>query len=678
MDAWREGTMAWELRPSIAGTTATGLFLALTLVRFDGVRRKPSQKVAPACWPAPINAATPRAWFEHDDLERIHPAQRRARARILSRWWRCGGRPMVLRNFSLTRLIALCAAGAIALASAPASAWEFAHGNRDNSGFANVATAPAGKGSVSVPGLGRFSPGAGPVVAPDGTVYLGTNEGKLIALHADGSPFWSRDIQPGQSIVASPAIASDGSIYVIGVRTVRDNRVDPPVTTVTSTLHHFNNTGAWLNQIAFPAHEESGPAAFGPPNIWRSGSAEAIMVTALYRHKYGGGHTVRLIAFSLTGQVLDDKVVISIAPQVVGGSGRPSWMDLSCLAPVVGWGVCLGASPYTPPPSGALLVKTPPAPGVGIFTFAGGGTPFILVSDHYKDLVGFTFSNQQLTEIFRVHDNDGFMRTPPMILPDGHTVIGVQGLERDNMGAELPVNGGRIAFAGPNGNKIAPVALDITTQAVPTRMADSRVAVVEGSGKVVILKDGKPFSGMNGAGRSIASAAASQTHLFVSGEDGFVTYDANSLAEVARFDWVGGGLNPPAIGPKGHVYAIASNILFVFPPPKPGMGTTVRQPQSGVTVATNPDPATTNPQEKIYDPPLTANGNRLFACEELDQDDCGKGDHRDIAKAFCAKQGFTQADDIDVDSRKVKAETLNGQFCSKNKCKVFDKIVCKM
>ena len=37
-------------------------------------------------------------------------------------------------------------------------------------------------------------------------------------------------------------------------------------------------------------------------------------------------------------------------------------------------------------------------PIVGIFTFAGGGTPFILVSDHYKDLVGYTFANQRLTE----------------------------------------------------------------------------------------------------------------------------------------------------------------------------------------------------------------------------------------------------------------------------------------
>ena len=90
----------------------------------------------------------------------------------------------------------------------------------------------------------------------------------------------------------------------------------------------------------------------------------------------------------------------------------------------------------------------------------------------------------------------------------------------------------------------------------------------------------------------------------MSGADGFVTYNTNSLAEVKRFDWVGGGLNPPVIGPKGHVYAIASNILFVFPPPKL-VNSTIKQPQSGMTIATNPDAGTT-PQEKLYDPPLTA------------------------------------------------------------------------
>jgi hypothetical protein len=587
---------------------------------------------------------------------------------------------MQLRVFPIVRVFCCCVAVAIALAShhPSARAWEFAHGNRDNSGFANVATAPAGKGSVSVPGLGKFAPGAGPVVANDGTVYVGTIEGKLIALHADGSPFWSRDITPGQSIVASPAISSDGSIYVIGVNRVRKYGADAPEDmTFVATLHHFNSTGAWLNQIAFPQHGGLGPAAFSPPNIWRSGSAEAIMVPTLYRNKLTGGHAIRLIAFSLSGQVLDDKVVINITPQVVGGSGRPGWVDASCLVPIAGWPMCLGWAEYGPFSAEGMLVKTPPAPGVGIFRFTGGGTPFVLVSDHYKDLVGYTFSNQRLTEAFRVHDNDGFMRTPPMILPDGHSMIGVQALTRDNIGAEIPVFAGRIIFAGPNGNKIAPVALDATVQAAPTRMADGRVALVDGYGKVIILKDGKLSSSMDGAGRSIASAAASQTHLFVSGEDGFVTYDTNSLAEVARFPWVGGGLNPPVIGPKGHVYAIASDILFVFRPPKL-VNSTIQQPQSGLTVATNPDPATTNPQEKLYDPPLTVGGNRLFACEELDQDDCGKGDHKEISLAWCQKEGYPKVKNYDVDSKKLKAETLDGRFCSKNKCKVFDTIACEM
>src|SRR6185312_8470585 len=67
-------------------------------------------------------------------------------------------------------------------------------------------------------------------------------------------------------------------------------------------------------------------------------------------------------------------------------------------------------------------------------------------------------------------------------------------------------------------------------------------------------------------GQSMASAAASRTHVFVSTTGAFATYDAKTMAEVGNFPWVGGGLSPPAIGPSGRVYAIASNILFIFPP----------------------------------------------------------------------------------------------------------------
>jgi hypothetical protein len=42
------------------------------------------------------------------------------------------------------------------------------------------------------------------------------------------------------------------------------------------------------------------------------------------------------------------------------------------------------------------------------------------------------------------------------------------------------------------------------------------------------------------------------------------------------------------------------------------------------------------------------------------------------------KQGYAQVKGYDVDGRKVKAETLDGRFCSKSKCKVFDSIACEM
>jgi hypothetical protein len=103
----------------------------------------------------------------------------------------------------------------------------------------------------------------------------------------------------------------------------------------------------------------------------------------------------------------------------------------------------------------------------------------------------------------------------------------------------------------------------------------------------------------------------------------------------------------------------------------------VAQPQAGA-VATDPAQPTSPQTSHLYHPPLTTNGNRLFACEELDQDGCGNGDYNTIALAFCQKEGFTQADHLDVDSHKVKAETLDGHFCSKNKCKVFDTINCHM
>src|SRR6185503_747355 len=115
-----------------------------------------------------------------------------------------------MRCFDRTigRVLASIAALAMVLGDgyAAAAGWERAHADGANSGFVDVVTAPAGKGSLSVPGLGSFAAGTGPVIAANGTVYLGTIEGRLIALKPDGGPLWSQQLDGRQSIMASPAI----------------------------------------------------------------------------------------------------------------------------------------------------------------------------------------------------------------------------------------------------------------------------------------------------------------------------------------------------------------------------------------------------------------------------------------------------------------------------------------
>lgn len=71
--------------------------------------------------------------------------------------------------------------------------------------------------------------------------------------------------------------------------------------------------------------------------------------------------------------------------------------------------------------------------------------------------------------------------------------------------------------------------------------------------------------------------AASLSYVYVATEDGLHTLDATATTVVQTFPWLGGGGWAPVIGPRGHVYAMASNVLFIFRPPRqlPDLGDVV-------------------------------------------------------------------------------------------------------
>ena len=51
-----------------------------------------------------------------------------------------------------------------------------------------------------------------PAIGADGTVYVGSCDGKVYALNPDGSLKWS--YTTGDSVYSSPAIGADGTVYV--------------------------------------------------------------------------------------------------------------------------------------------------------------------------------------------------------------------------------------------------------------------------------------------------------------------------------------------------------------------------------------------------------------------------------------------------------------------------------
>jgi hypothetical protein len=553
------------------------------------------------------------------------------------------------------------------IAMRPAAAWERAHADGANSGFADVTTIPAER-PRNVSGIGTFAAGAGPAIAPGGTVYLGNKEGQLMSFQPDGTRGWTQSITPGFSIVAAPIVDFQGSVYVVGTRRVRNEMTNPPLTRYDSNLYKFTAAGVLAWQTAFPNGFE-GPAVSATPNIWRiPGDSDIIIIPADYHNKLTGGYDTRLVAFSITGAIVGDVKVKSVVYQAYGTTDIPLWCQTTFT--ILG---CLLAPDFNPsgaPPNYDPATLLPPdtaapRPGVAVVKFQSAITPFILVSNQWQDFVAYSFDNRQFRELFRVHDENRVLLSPPMMLPDGHTIIATSG----------DGGKGRVVFLGPNGVNWPPIKGPVS-YAAATRLADGRVAIVERWRHMSILNGKTLERTVELPGESIAPAAASRNHVFVSTAGSFITYDPTTWVKLSEIFWMGGGTITPAIGPFGHVYGMASNVLFVFPPPQATAAPLVGEP-GGTKANTDPGQPPATVASQRFNGPVTSAGDRLFACQELDGDDCGKSASKAVALAFCQQKGFAMLDKFDTETRKGKAARLDGQLCSKNKCKVFDEIVCK-
>jgi hypothetical protein len=163
-----------------------------------------------------------------------------------------------------------------AMAAAPAAAWDQWHGDAANTGFVDTVTLPADVPVRKVSGIGPIAPGAGPVIGPDGTVYLATADGVLSAFMPGGDLKWRRSSSTGNAFRSSPAVSAQGDVvYVIGGRVVHDHRNGPAVIRNQTKLFRYNQSdGVQLSATDFPPHDP--PAHYGmsttaAPVLWRQG-----------------------------------------------------------------------------------------------------------------------------------------------------------------------------------------------------------------------------------------------------------------------------------------------------------------------------------------------------------------------------------------------------------------------
>jgi hypothetical protein len=545
---------------------------------------------------------------------------------------------------------------AVLAAPADAQTWDQAHGDSMNAGYANVTTAPATGTPRLIENYGPFAPGAGFAIASDGTVFVGNDRGGVFGFNAEGTtkPF-AVQLEDGESIAGAPVIGPNDDIYVVAVKGRGTRQPE-------SSLSWFTIGGAPKDRRLFPEHGGSRGEVMGAPVVFRTANgANALIATVVaYPNQLSGGYETRLVTFVNGTPFLDQRVDVLVpetkeAPDVVAAS------------------------------------QLKPRGGVAIYTPGSGNQPYFLVSDGFQSLSGFRFTSNGLVEDFHLRDDSRFHSIvgAPMLTVDGYYYVGTtKGLMIGRPANQLPLF----------------TKKEMKTNAPGTALRKPGRVAVAGGHPIDLYTGPQPGSSYHHGGETHTAIAASYTHFYVSMSDALLTFGNPEFLLAGRFDWTGGGQNPPAIGPKGHVYAIANNIIYVFPPPKatpfgtvgvyqPGLPSSpvsevdgsgnatsgnapmAMQPALPITPMQPVQPTSQAPTQR-FQPPMTANGNRLFACEELDQDDCGKGDHKTISLAFCQAHGFARADDYDVDSRKVRAETLGGQFCSKNKCKVFDTIDC--
>jgi len=224
-----------------------------------------------------------------------------------------------------------------------------------------------------------------PVVGPDGTVYVGNLDGELVAISPDGEEYWRRTFFNNSRILSTPAVAADGSIFV-----VITHRLSPDDDYV-SKLARVAPDGTWLWNR--PALLE-GRKTTSSPRIY--GEHVFLYVPA------------EVAVYDFDGNLVSHAQAGNCTP--ICGEGPIDFGDLfrsigevllDCAGVVSDPGECLDHFIFEFDTSGIKI--PPPDPTIAIVdspNVVGDGGPVVVALNSFC-MTGFRFENEELEPLWQ-------------------------------------------------------------------------------------------------------------------------------------------------------------------------------------------------------------------------------------------------------------------------------------